>query len=390
MSEDKKEYVGIIRFEFGKVEIVDIGSTTVEEVESILRARTKGLPGSFGWLTAVVEKGTPEYQRAFGDYVTYSVGYIESCRSRLGIKVKFKLIKREDSNWSFWVQGEDSADRMDRVYPSIRDAGESAYEVLTKFLKLKIEEFTVKDVDSFCSGFIHRLKLTNKLWGWKAEEPINETKDIIDNTSDIQNINGLSEAEYFEYLRQKEYLDHTDLRFRIRAEVLERSCESKEDADKDKVKETESIGAIQGYRIEIKDLGKDSFKVTLPSLYFNVTGRSVEGFIKKLKNELIDSLMEPDEGTVPMTKVKRFREIVNKLSDLYEKKNADYGDSFGETWKTLGSVSALTRMNDKLNRLNTLLGDKNQQQVKQESVKDTLLDLAAYAIMTVMEIEGEG
>jgi hypothetical protein len=160
--------------------------------------------------------------------------------------------------------------------------------------------------------------------------------------------------------------------------------------DTDKVKETKSIGALQGYRIEIEDLGKDSFKVTLPNLYFNVNGRSVEGFIKKLKNDLIDNLMEPDEGTVPMTKVIRFRDIVNKLADLYEKKNADYGDSFGETWKTLGSVSALTRMNDKLNRLNTLLGDKNQQQVKQESVKDTLLDLAAYAIMTVMEIEGEG
>jgi len=89
-----------------------------------------------------------------------------------------------------------------------------------------------------------------------------------------------------------------------------------------------------------------------------------------------------------MNKLEKFRKIANELADLYEKKNNDYGDSFGETWKKLGNVSALTRMSDKFNRLLSLMKGKDQQ-IKQESIKDTLIDLAAYSIMTIIEIEDD-
>ena len=45
------------------------------------------------------------------------------------------------------------------------------------------------------------------------------------------------------------------------------------------------------------------------------------------------------------------------------------------------------RLDDKLNRLKSLA--KNQAQVQDESIRDTLLDLANYAIMTVIEMELE-
>lgn len=45
------------------------------------------------------------------------------------------------------------------------------------------------------------------------------------------------------------------------------------------------------------------------------------------------------------------------------------------------------RLDDKLNRLKSLA--KNPAQVRDESIRDTLLDLANYAIMTVIEMELE-
>lgn len=80
--------------------------------------------------------------------------------------------------------------------------------------------------------------------------------------------------------------------------------------------------------------------------------------------------------------VAKHKEICEKLNKIYEKKNHDYGDSFGETYNELGIISCITRMNDKMNRLKTLV--KTDNQVKDESVSDTLLDLANYAIMTYM------
>lgn len=87
-----------------------------------------------------------------------------------------------------------------------------------------------------------------------------------------------------------------------------------------------------------------------------------------------------------MDKVKRFKEIAEVISEMYENKNADYGDSFGKTYKELGPVSGITRMEDKFNRIKSLiLGDNKK--ANYESIVDTLDDLAAYSIMMHMEME---
>lgn len=76
-----------------------------------------------------------------------------------------------------------------------------------------------------------------------------------------------------------------------------------------------------------------------------------------------------------------FNQIVNDMSELYSKKNNDYGNSFEETANEFGLVAPVIRISDKLNRLKSLL--KRPQLVK-ESIEDTLLDMANYAIMTVI------
>lgn len=83
-------------------------------------------------------------------------------------------------------------------------------------------------------------------------------------------------------------------------------------------------------------------------------------------------------------KVKMFKEIVNEMADLYEKKNANYGDSFGQLYDALGPVSGLVPLHNKLDRATSLIkGDKNNF----ESLEDTFKDLACYAIMNLIEMK---
>lgn len=79
--------------------------------------------------------------------------------------------------------------------------------------------------------------------------------------------------------------------------------------------------------------------------------------------------------------------VCKQLNSIYAQKNHDYGDSFKDTYDKLGIVACITRMSDKMNRLISL-GSGNQQTVKDESIKDTCLDLANYAIMTFMCLDG--
>lgn len=82
-----------------------------------------------------------------------------------------------------------------------------------------------------------------------------------------------------------------------------------------------------------------------------------------------------------------FTRIANQMVDTYKRKNADYGDSFSESLDKYGFVAAHVRISDKINRLRSLVVRKQTEQVKDESIADTFLDLACYAIMRFVYIE---
>lgn len=92
-------------------------------------------------------------------------------------------------------------------------------------------------------------------------------------------------------------------------------------------------------------------------------------------------------------KIARHREICDELNELYKRKNHDYGDSFHQTYLEEGLAMARIRLSDKLNRFKTLsklnANDADQQKVTDESMRDTLIDLANYAILTILELEGD-
>lgn len=82
----------------------------------------------------------------------------------------------------------------------------------------------------------------------------------------------------------------------------------------------------------------------------------------------------------------KFESICNELVTLQKAKNADYGDSFSKSVKEFGLTAALIPITNKVNRLKQLL-QSDSAQVKDESIDDTLKDLACYAIMTLAERE---
>ena len=78
--------------------------------------------------------------------------------------------------------------------------------------------------------------------------------------------------------------------------------------------------------------------------------------------------------------------ICGRLNAIYQRKNSDYNDSFGKSFAEYGMAMPCIRLEDKLNRLKALTVHNKKQSVNDESIEDTLLDLANYAIMTVIEI----
>lgn len=85
-------------------------------------------------------------------------------------------------------------------------------------------------------------------------------------------------------------------------------------------------------------------------------------------------------------KMTRHKAICDGIHDLYERKNHDYGDSFGQSFRDHGILAGVIRIEDKFNRLKTLAGGA-EQKVQDESIRDTLRDMANYAIMILLEME---
>ena len=123
----------------------------------------------------------------------------------------------------------------------------------------------------------------------------------------------------------------------------------------------------------------------------NVGGKENCLIIGEATEEELDKALELINNTkikpLEDSKIEKHKLICEKLNKLYEAKNADYGDSFGKSYKEYGLTMPCIRLEDKLNRLKSLNFSKSAK--VNESIEDTLMDLANYAIMTLIELEGE-
>ena len=87
-----------------------------------------------------------------------------------------------------------------------------------------------------------------------------------------------------------------------------------------------------------------------------------------------------------MDKIQRHKELCDKIHEVYVQKNNAYGDSFGRSFDDWGIPSAAVRISDKVNRFFNLAKHPDVDH-GDEAITDTLMDMANYALMTVMELE---
>lgn len=87
-----------------------------------------------------------------------------------------------------------------------------------------------------------------------------------------------------------------------------------------------------------------------------------------------------------MNQVNAISGVCDEIKNLLIRKNHDYGNSFTKQYKKYGLLSGIIRLDDKMSRLDTLI--KKDAQVN-ESIEDTVADIAGYAILLLVELRKE-
>ena len=112
--------------------------------------------------------------------------------------------------------------------------------------------------------------------------------------------------------------------------------------------------------------------------------------VDQSKSELVDNgewSFKANAISIPKTEDEfRHRKILAEMADTFSKKNSDYGNAFEEILDDFGASYAVGRLKEKHKRLTKLI-TSNKQEVEDESIEDTLLDMANYAVLTIMWLQ---
>lgn len=104
-----------------------------------------------------------------------------------------------------------------------------------------------------------------------------------------------------------------------------------------------------------------------------------------VREQLDNQLVGADRDGDFLSDESRFRFITEEMVTLYSKKNTDYGDAFAQSLDEDGLLVSKIRIKDKLNRFSQLIN--NDALVDDETMRDTLIDLANYTVMTLMWLD---
>ena len=75
-----------------------------------------------------------------------------------------------------------------------------------------------------------------------------------------------------------------------------------------------------------------------------------------------------------------FKDYTNHLAEVLQEKNDAYGDSFTKSVDKFGKTVIAVRLSDKFNRICNLI-KRGEDKENDESLEDTLLGMAGYAIL---------
>ena len=97
----------------------------------------------------------------------------------------------------------------------------------------------------------------------------------------------------------------------------------------------------------------------------------------------VDELLTQFDRTETTNK---FKPYTDKLAATLQEKNQAYGDSFTESIDKFGKTVIAVRLSDKFNRICNLIKNRKLKE-NDESLEDTLLDTAGYAILGLKYLE---
>lgn len=83
-----------------------------------------------------------------------------------------------------------------------------------------------------------------------------------------------------------------------------------------------------------------------------------------------------------------YEKLQREAHEIYVKKRELYGDNFTTQYKKYGGITAILRLEDKMERLKQIMLE-NKQDTLDETMKDTLIDLSNYALMTIIAAHEE-
>ena len=109
-----------------------------------------------------------------------------------------------------------------------------------------------------------------------------------------------------------------------------------------------------------------------------------QGYKEYIDEQCNKNVSQPTNKDLPfpgdITKYS-YSNILRRMDDTHTRKNNDYGDAAYQGYKKFGDYYFLVQLHNKLSRLESLTVNNKTQQVKDESIDDTLLDMANYAVM---------
>ena len=104
--------------------------------------------------------------------------------------------------------------------------------------------------------------------------------------------------------------------------------------------------------------------------------------LSKIWNEMIEKTLED------VSNEKGYDAVLKEMKDTYDRKNADYGNSFEKTLNEFGLTPGIAQIYHKFERVKQLV--KSPDAKVNESMRDSLLDMCNYIAMTVAWMDKEG
>lgn len=199
-------------------------------------------------------------------------------------------------------------------------------------------------------------------------------KDVVENDIKKKLSENILTPEEESSLKEKFIQEKTD-------EIMKQIEDlAKDYVPKENIDVTKKINDMDFIRTVAKLFGLDKYFVKVPPVKLEEKEEYVKPELK-----IVDGIIGSDEEKKPSSKT--FDTICLEIMDLHAKKNKDYGNAAHQSYKEFGITSYVIRLNDKLNRLKALTKPGATMKVQDESIIDTLKDLAAYAIMAIESLK---